>query len=50
MMVGLNTRFTNEEAASPNESLISVNPNVEILTSLVSRKRDMYGLYDASAF
>ena len=46
MMIGLNTRLTDEQSATSDEPFFTVNPNVEILVRLITGKCNVHALND----
>ena len=44
VMIGLDPRFTDEKPAAPYEFLVTVDPNIEILAGLISRKSNVHAI------
>jgi len=46
MMVGCNTRFTNEQATAPDKFIVAIYPNIKVLLGFIARKRNVHTFYD----
>ncbi len=49
VMIGLNAGLTDEKAAAPYKFLVAIDPNVEILAGLISRKSNVHAIDNAAS-
>jgi hypothetical protein len=47
MMIRLDTGFADEQPATSDKPLLTINPNVEILVCLIARKCNVHALDDS---